>query len=482
MDEPRTPFDGPEFSGKNESATGEPSSATGVFGKVSSPVPRQEQEDILASLSRKPEAAIPFAPSASAAPSASPAVPSVAPAAPGSAGPGEFTRMLESLKQPSSPNPAQNLAGVFKQVSVEKPRTPEGQTAPFAMPAQRPRSETPVPSQSPAVAAPAAPAQSFTQVFSLLRSTPPVGAPPSASLGETTAAPGLVSGLTPPAPQQAATGPGEFTRMFQAVQRPGSAPVPAAPPEAPAKTEPGSFTQVFSKPTPPPAPAEPFRPPLSAAITPEPIAEKDFSFYGAPAPARPAEPALSAQGGFTQLFQALNKEEVKPPRAEAPLAPAPPPPAAAAGGFTKLYETLSPQQTAPPPVALPIPVSPMSVPPMSSGPGEFTRIISGSALREGMGQGAAPVAPAAAAPAAGPAFPAFAPPAAPPLRPPAMPPMGAPHAAPPAFAFPPPPAAQPPAPAPAQSALQKYLPLILLVNVFLLLVIVLVLIFVLRHH
>jgi hypothetical protein len=57
------------------------------------------------------------------------------------------------------------------------------------------------------------------------------------------------------------------------------------------------------------------------------------------------------------------------------------------------------------------------------------------------------------------------------------------HFAPPAFAFSPP-SAPPPAvavPAPPQTTLQKYLPLILVLNVFLMLAIVLILVFALHH-
>jgi hypothetical protein len=70
-----------------------------------------------------------------------------------------------------------------------------------------------------------------------------------------------------------------------------------------------------------------------------------------------------------------------------------------------------------------------------------------------------------------------------PIAPAVPPPPPAQHFAPPAFSFPPVPAPPPPvaAPAPPQSTLQKYLPLILVVNVFLMLAIVLILVFALHH-
>jgi hypothetical protein len=131
----------------------------------------------------------------------------------------------------------------------------------------------------------------------------------------------------------------------------------------------------------------------------------------------------------------------------------------------------------------------------SSGPGEFTRIISGSMLREAQGQNPVPGSPPVMPPAqSGGGQPGFQMPPSPafPKLPTAAPPLpqmhaggGAapqmPHLQPPPFAFPPapaPPAAQPP----AQSKLQQYLPLILVVNVFVLIVVILIVIFVLRHH
>ncbi len=212
-------------------------------------------------------------------------------------------------------------------------------------------------------------------------------------------------------------------------------------------------------------------------------------------PARPQEGMPPAQGGFTQLLQALNKEEpakpAEPLMAPPPLQPAPAVPAA--GGFTQLLQTLSaepaPKQAGAPPVMPPVQPAP-AAPSSSGGPGEFTRIISGSQLRDLQAQNA----PAAPAQAARPGAPPMQFPQAPALPPApsipqmpaahgaAAPPAAMPHFQPPAFQFPPAPAPPPaPPPAPAPSKLQQYLPLILILNIFVLLVIVLILIFVLRH-
>jgi len=233
------------------------------------------------------------------------------------------------------------------------------------------------------------------------------------------------------------------------------------------------------------------------------------SFQFSSTPSRPAEPMPPAQGGFTQLLHALNQEEPATRADEPFIAPQPPPPMApapAAGGFTQLLRTLSadpvPQPVAQPPLAPPM--TPLTMPPiqqpasspsMSGGPGEFTRVISGSQFREMQTQGPAaqgpPVLPQQ--PAARPGLPPMQFPPTPAFpQAPAMPQMPAahggaappamPHFQPPAFQFPPapaPPAApQPPAP----GKLQQYLPLILILNIFVLLVIVLILIFVLRHR
>jgi hypothetical protein len=507
MDSSKTPFDDPGFSGKSEHAAGEASSATGVFGTVSPKPAQREEDDLLKSLMRQSDAPAPAAVPPPEAPP--PAVTKVTHATPepsspssDSAGPGEFTQMLQGLSTPASapradPKQGTDLSRVFKQVSFEK--TPTGEPV-KSTPAAQPSGSS-------------SPPGSFTQMFSALSSKTEehaaVKPPPiSAALYSSP----LIAPETPKAadqPRVEAAGPDDFTKMFQAL-RPDKQPIaqpptptptqatPALPPSVPtvqppsgqSGTEGGSFTQMFSSQG---VTGSPREDPLKS-MTPESMPASGFQFSSS---SRPPEP--SGKGGFTQLLQALNQDaaSVKPaelPLAQSPLtAPSPLPsaaPGAAAGGFTQLLKSLSAEPAASP-QAPPPPVVPQAVaPPISStGPGEFTRVISGSALRDLQSQGAPPAAPGAA-PTARPVFtPASLPPA--PHLPPAppLPHAGAavapptPNFAPPPFAFPPAPAPAPPAPAPPAEPgkLQKYLPLILVVNVFVLLVIVLILIFALHH-
>ncbi len=489
-----------------------------------------------------------------------PPVQSPAPAAE----PGSFTQMFESLKAaeqqptksenvpppsmaPTAPvlpaKPAADLTSVFTPVSINKPAAPA--------------STTPVASgQKPG---------EFTQLLSTLNN--PIlkaqNAPPEQAATETqpsTAAPQVFqtpfsspeSGLTPvpvPDPVAQTAGPGVFTQMFQTLSpnkppaeaAPAQAPPsPAAPPEpaaaggftqmfqslsgakepapapqpspsaAPLNSGPGSFTQMFSQIS---GSGTPQEDPL-ASLKPQTQPADGFQFSN-PVPASnpnpfgntssPSPGAFPAKGGFTQLFQALEKEESSLAKEPPPLMPAPPAasgPPSAAGGFTQLLQTLNTPQSASVPQAAPPSVPTPSPAPMPlSGPGEFTRVISSSMLREAQGQnpgaGGPPVVPAASQPSSGqpvfqmpqtPAFPKM-PAAAPPIQ--QMPHLHAgggggaapqmPHFQPPAFQFPPAPAPAPPQP-PAPGKLQQYLPLILIVNVFVLIVVILIVVFALRHH
>jgi len=561
MSEFKNPLENP---GKSETDPQNATSATGIFGTVAKPS-SQGGEDVLASLRRETSgpgsgagAEPRSAPPASPGPSSDPA---------NASGPGEFTRMLQTLKAPggSAPGakPAQELASIFKQVSVERPEQAETPAKPF------PASEIPGAGTGSGSGESAVIPTTFTQMFSALSDKPaqqaeaaptsswtPVPKAPAPPL-QTAAQPPVQTPLQPSAQitNMAPGEPGEFTRLFQSVHGPGrpsttpatvppSAPGqpsgaprtggpnnqpvvqpasvasdetsgspgaftqmfsrPAVPSDVARRDEPGTFTQMFSKPAAGPATPAPLHGSGFPSLRTEPLrAETDFGLGGA----RPADPALPAQGGFTQLFQALNQEEARPTPPQTPLPPSAPETAAAAGGFTQLLQSLSappahpqaagiPQAKPPAPPVANLPAAnfpaageaafpPRSVPspPASSGPGEFTRVISGSAFREAQA-GAVAAPPSAAAPPAATGRPVIPMPAAmPPMAAP-KPPVPAPHLAPPAFAFPPPAAAPPPpaASAPTQSALQKYLPLILLVNVFLLLVIVLILVFVLRHR
>lgn len=516
MDTSKSGFDDPESLGKSESAASDPSSATGIFGTVSSKPISQQDDDLLKSLMGAQSSPGPgTAPAKSSSPDTSqtqawsPVVPPTS-ATPASTGPGEFTQTFQALEKPASaqtsvstpaagatPPPAtakapDDLASVFTQVVVEKtafvpPLAPPAASKPgeftqllqtLNASTQKPETEAPPAPQPPAERAPG----TFTQMFNAVSAKPPQAAQTGVFPISSPPAP-----AAPPNPESAA--PGEFTSAFQSA--PSQLPIPSAPqPHAP--SGPGSFTQMFSA---RPIENTPAEDPLKS-LKPEP-ARPVSTFQFPTAASSPNEALPAAQGGFTQLLQALNKEEspkpAEPMMATPPLQPAPSTPAA--GGFTQLMQTLSAESTpkqAPSPAVPPVQSAPIP-PPNSGGPGEFTRIISGSQLRDLQAQNAAsgpPVAPLpqgarpAAAPIQFPQPPAFpsapAMPQMPAAHGAAAPPPAMPHFQPPAFQFPPAPA--PAAPPPPASKLQQYLPLILILNIFVLLVIVLILIFVLRHH
>jgi hypothetical protein len=220
-----------------------------------------------------------------------------------------------------------------------------------------------------------------------------------------------------------------------------------------------------------------------------------------PPPVRSGESGFSqlqgaqplAQGEFTQLFQRLDHENSGPTRAEERLSTAPAGPQFA-GGFTQLLRTLSAETEAESsiPSSAPAPVFPQP----TNGPGEFTRIISGSMLREAQGrteiQAHAEATPAnservvspapisSGAPAIPIALPVLSPEqlvrSAPPQAPPM--PMAGPMSTPPLV----PPIQAPQVQAPAVSKLQQYMPMLLIANFFLmLLVLILVAVVLLRH-
>ena len=500
MEAPKSPFENPDSPGTDQSAGNVPSSATGIFGQVSA-APLRTEDDLLASLLKKPNpsesnsAAAPAAPdltvpAAGQGTSASPGPAAQSPVTPAAAQ-GEFTRMLQALNssvpaansgaKPAA-TPTEELAKAFSHVALDK--------IPSSEPAVRPESLP---------ASPSSPG-SFTKMFNAA-SVAPTG--PAA--GEVHTAPAQ------PQSAQPSSGPGEFTKIFRGIKAENLPPVaaaPVSPPKQPPQAGPGAFTRMFSNQGASTSPQEDLLNSLKPIASPE----SSLKFPGGAA--RSAEPALPAQGGFTQLLRALNQESpqkaAEPPVFQA--SPTPPAPAPSAGGFTQLLKALSAEPAsesvaAPPmpPAAIPYSPPPLSpAPPIASrpgvppvlpqsqaapqappGPGEFTRIISGSALRDLQSNGGVPGSPTPAAPSAQSGW-------APPPMPqasamphaPAIPPPPAQHLAPPVFAFPQAPAPTPPpvaAPAPPQSAFQKYLPLILVVNVFLMLVIVLILVFALHH-
>jgi hypothetical protein len=467
---------------------------------------------------------------------------------PASAGAGEFTQLLRAIQTPEAPSSPEVSQGNAATAPASAPAASSVPIPEATKRAAEPSSFTqmfqslaaqPAPTPTPMIpeAAPSAKpadAGSFTQLFQSL----PVNeekrsaAPPARATGvESQPAPVREAPpLTPQTPTPAA-GPGAFTQMFQSLAparetvQPAPAPVvpqaasvsptPAAGPglsgsgsSSLSSSGPGAFTQVFSQLSSERGQGGGFeaQPDPFASLNQEPPRQQEPPRPGATpftqSSVRP-EAVNPAQGGFTQLFQSLNQE---PPHATGPeptLAPSPAPVAPpvqnpASGGFTQLLRTLSsePAQAQPFPQAMPQQAA--SAPMASSGPGEFTRVISNSAFRDSMGtapaSGPLVLPPQQAAPgAAGAGFPGVSLPPAPKFpQMPHAPTMPAAHAAvppqppafqPPVFAFPPPqqPAAAPPAQPAPQSKLQQYLPLILILNVFVLLVIVLILFFVLRH-
>jgi hypothetical protein len=217
----------------------------------------------------------------------------------------------------------------------------------------------------------------------------------------------------------------------------------------------------------------------------------------------------TAEGEFTRLFQRLDREEVSTQpvlgRVDERMDPAMSKPQFS-GGFTQLLRTLSAEEQEVPTSQVIPPPAPVQA---SSGPGEFTRIISGSMLREAQGRTDVPASlqphspqenPNVPPPAAGGSFPAAMPmPAAAPMAmgmpqpfapPPPVPPMQMPMpmAAPP---MPIPPMAAPPVATPVQAPMMteapagklgRYLPLLLISNFFLMMLVLILVVFLLLHR
>jgi hypothetical protein len=210
----------------------------------------------------------------------------------------------------------------------------------------------------------------------------------------------------------------------------------------------------------------------------------------------PGPPPL-AQGEFTRLFQRLDREEQASARIDERFNALPATPQLG-GGFTQLLRTLSAETESEGPAfpSAPAPLLPQSL----NGPGEFTRIISGSMLREAQGRTGRPEAdrPARSEEAQTPAprtsvsvesnaavTPGIVPPV--PAAPSAL--MFAPGQSvtstpPPIAAVPTSPQIAPPpaSPAPAANKLQQYIPLLLIANLFLMLLVLILVAFVLLHR
>lgn len=329
----------------------------------------------------------------------------------------------------------------------------------------------------------------------------------------------------PPAPppirvsepkQAAAPAPGEFTRIFLKPAAPAPArPTPSTPPAShsdsnsprmkgfstpgvsdSASAE-GNFTKFFQSRPATPAPAPPPQVPRPSYPTPSTAPAEEFKWPREPDPSagqRPADEAgasQSATGLFASLSsspapreQSVSSRSFEPLPSFSPVQP-PEPSTVESGSVTRLIQRLSQgTRTAPAEEVLQPAAEAAEVPPpaVSSEPGEFTRIISGSAIKASVST----PAPSAATPAPTPV------PASPMPVPVAMPHLAAPSVPAPAIAPPavqaskiaPPQVAAPKVAAPAvaapKSKLQEMLPLLLVVNTFLLIVLIIVVIFALR--
>jgi hypothetical protein len=200
-------------------------------------------------------------------------------------------------------------------------------------------------------------------------------------------------------------------------------------------------------------------------------------------------------GEFTQMFQRLAETRHMPERSAPPsyyTGPSSPEPAQMGGGFTQLLRTLSYEGTP----EFPLEESaPPRVQPTPQGQGEFTRIVSRSAMREAMlreeqqrNHSPAPQEPSASAPdpqrtsdlpqqfvsavAAMPPLPG----STPPLPPPGLPPAMA------SFPFPLAPSSAQVLPPSASGRLQEYVPLLLIANLFLTLLTLIIVAVALSHQ
>ncbi len=260
-----------------------------------------------------PASAGPPQPAATAAP---------APPPPAARKEGEFTQLFRSTLgdiPAAPPAPPAPRAPAAATPSYTPPAPPVQATAPPPPPAKASPAPTPPPPES-------GPGE-FTRMFQ------------AEAFGDSSAMPAAMpEGPPAPAPEAGPTA-GEFTRMFQASPAPGGAsPVPPPRPE-PARAQPGGFTGLFQS---PPSGA---RPPAQPGAS-----------YGMPAAAPlPAASPMSgkAAGEFTQLFggQGVGGSGV----------PAAPPPPAQAQGATGVFST---------PTAGPSPLGGKAL-----GPGEYTRVF-----------------------------------------------------------------------------------------------------------
>jgi hypothetical protein len=404
---------------------------------------------------------------------------------------------------PDNSEQAESLSatGMFLRAFGESPKPDPAPEDPLkASPAK-------VPAQ-PAVQRPAAPAQTageFTQMFHTPEPRQPA-APVSPASGDHPGASAARTAGQPPTEQD--RGAGEFTRIFVSGVTPPTAftPKPSEEPTKasllPAAGQPrskgfsapgvsgsasaeGSFTQLFNAAT-----ASRTRPSVEppAAHNSRDSAWNNDPIFRSPQNQPPSEPPSPS---VTTLLNSLGTDKGPPAGRQpepAPYRPEPsfrtPPPVSSEpsevspGGVTRLIQRLAqtpPAEPAPAPAVIP------ASPSVSSGPGEFTRMISR------MGPSSPAAEPPPPPPQAGPPAPtSFAPPPMPAIAPPPIPPAPK-FAPPPAPAMPPmpiPAAPKPSAPAlPApKSKLEAMVPILLVINTFLLLILLIVVIFLIKSR
>jgi len=443
-------------SGNDPHEQDEPLSATGMFLRAF-------------------DSSSPNSPEATQTSSAKPESPSVSPApafsTSSTSGPGEFTQMFQALNQPQAASHAAPVAQTPQ--SAPALSIPETKAAP--VPASTP---PPAPGEFTRIFVKASTPSPESQVRPDLPARPAMDTPPAPS-------PSKMKGFSTPGISDSASAEGSFTQFFKT----------SAPP--PPKSTPAPTVQPF-------APPATQAPQSSTSQSPSQDWPRESNFGAAPKqfdvgpdPNQGQTPASSpppAAGSATGLLSALSspgaattaprQPEPPPYRPEsAPFYPAAPPPAepssVEAGSVTRLIQRLSqvPKEAPPEQVAPSTPsTAAVSSGPASgaSGPGEFTRMISGSAFRAG------PEVPTQATPpqpvpaAAAPAPPAIPIPA---VKAPAPPPMAAPKFEAPKIEAP---KVTPPAVAAPKSKLEAMVPILLVINTFLLVVLLVVVIFAMK--
>lgn len=209
-----------------------------------------------------------------------------------------------------------------------------------------------------------------------------------------------VEGSPAPSPNDA---PGEFTRLFRAVEVPDPEPAPAEPPA--------------------PAPSSPPQPPAAASPPPD----------APPEPTTPQPPVSDGPGEFTRLFQAIRPEDAEqagdpeapasPPQAPPapPRPPASPPPAPPRPPASPPQSASPPSPPGPPAPGTRAPDQPSggSAPPSTGGSftQEFGRVVRPGEIPGGDGDAwTAEEGPSPSSPPPPPAVPPRSPPPPPPLR------------------------------------------------------------------